>query len=274
MEKNEHPLVSVIMGIYNCADTLTEAINCIIHQTYSNWELIMCDDGSTDTTYLIADSIKNKYCDRIVLLQNDSNKGLNYTLNRCLKECKGNYIARMDADDVCDPERFAIEVEWLEKNRDYAIVSTDMLFFDETGDWGMIQHPDFPKKIDFVKESPFCHAPCMVRKEAFDAVSGYTVDSKLLRVEDYHLWIKMYSAGYKGANIHLPLYKMRDDRNAYSRRSFQSRKNEAYVKRLAVNKLHLPYWMMIYSLRPIITGLMPEFIYKQLHKKRLSNSGD
>ena len=63
---------------------------------------------------------------------------------------------------------------------------------------GNISHPEYPKKEDFLHGSPFCHAPCMVRKEAYDAVKGYTEKKRLLRVEDYHLWIKMYEVGYRG----------------------------------------------------------------------------
>ena len=68
--------------------------------TYPDWELIMCDDGSTDHTYAIAEKYKNAYPEKIQLLKNPSNKGLNYTLNRCLEVAKGEYIARMDGDDV------------------------------------------------------------------------------------------------------------------------------------------------------------------------------
>ena len=97
--------VSIIMGIYNCAETLPEAIESILNQTYLNWELIMCDDGSSDDTWKIAIRYAEKYPDKIKILKNESNKGLNYTLNRCLKKATGKYIARMDGDDISMPER-------------------------------------------------------------------------------------------------------------------------------------------------------------------------
>ena len=262
--------VSVIMGIYNCEQTLTDAIECILNQTYSNWELILCDDGSVDGTYAIAQEISKTYPDKIVLLRNDRNHGLNYTLNRCLGVATGEYIARMDADDLCSPTRFEIEVAELDKEPEIAIVSTDMVFFDETGTWGRISHPAYPQPKDFLSGSPFCHAPCMVRKEAYDAVSGYSESPHLLRVEDYHLWMKMYKAGFSGKNIPDPLYQMRDDQNAYSRRKFRYRLNEAYVRILVVLELKLPIVGLIYSLRPILIGLLPAKIYDYLHKKNLS----
>ena len=108
----------------------------------------------------------------IVLLKNEKNMGLNHTLNRCLQAASGEYIARMDADDLCSRDRFETEINVLKNEPDIAIVSTDMEFFDETGVWGYIRHPEYPTKKDFVRESPFCHAPCMVRKTAYDKVNG------------------------------------------------------------------------------------------------------
>lgn len=265
------PKISVIMGVYNCAATLKESLESIVRQTEKDWELILCDDGSEDNTYLIAKEFQAKYPSKIIVLQNIKNRGLNYTLNKCLKYARGKYIARMDGDDRCSKVRFEKEVQLLEAHPDIAIVSTDMTFFDESGTWGLIQHPASPTAIDFLRESPFCHAPCMVRKEAYKRVGGYTESPNLLRVEDYHLWIKMYAAGFKGANIHEPLYEMRDDRNAYSRRKFRYRINEAYVKSLAVKRLHLPVYGYVFALRPIVVGLLPRKLYDRMHKKRLHN---
>ena len=90
-----------------------------------------------------------------------------------------------------------------------------------------------------------------------------------MRVEDYHLWMKMMEAGFKGKNIQKCLYQMRDDRNAFSRRKFRYRLNEAYVRCLAVKHLKLPFYGYIYALRPLAVGMLPPAVYKFLHKKRL-----
>ncbi len=262
--------ISILMGIYNCAALLPEAIDSILAQTYQDWELILCDDGSQDNTYTIAEAYVRQYPDKIILLKNEKNRGLNHTLNRCLAAASGEYIARMDGDDRCVPERFAEELAVLEQEPDIAIVSSDMGYFDETGVWGNISHPDYPQPKDFLHGTPFCHAPCMVRKEAFDAVRGYSEELRLLRVEDYHLWLKMYKAGFRGKNIHRQLYFMRDDRNAYSRRKFRYRINEAYVRALVVKDLKLPIWGYVYCLRPILVGLLPGWLYDILHKKNLA----
>lgn len=262
----ENKKISVIMGIYNCEKTFAEALECIITQTYENWEIIMCDDGSSDGTVKVAKEYIEKYPDRIFLLRNKKNIGLNKTLNKCLKVAKGDYVARMDGDDLCSKNRFEKEVEILNKCPEIAIVSTDMEFFDENGVWGKTHVIKYPQKKDFVKATQFCHAACMVRREAYQAVDGYSIAKNLLRVEDYHLWVKMYAKGYRGVNIQETLYSMRDDRNAQSRRKFKYRLNEAYVKFYAVNVLGLPQKNYIFCLRPIIIGLLPKRIYKVLHR--------
>lgn len=268
-EIDTSPEISVIMGIYNCERTLREAIESIVNQTFTNWEIVLCDDGSSDNTYSIAEQYREKYPDKIILLKNDSNKGLNVTLNRCLSVARGKYIARMDGDDRCSCLRFEKELLALQGEPDLSIVSTDMEYFDETGTWGCISHPAYPVAKDFLYGTPFCHAPCLVKKEAYDAVGGYSEADRLLRVEDYHLWMKMYAQGFKGRNIHEALYQMRDDRNAYARRKMKYRVNEAYVRCLAVKELKIPIIGYIYALRPILVGLLPTSIYDFFHRKNL-----
>lgn len=261
------PRISVIMGIYNCAPTLQEALNCLYAQTYQDFEIILCDDGSKDDTYKIAQDNAN-FHSNIKLIKNSHNMGLNQTLNNCLAIAQGELIARMDGDDTCSPDRFEKEVRVLDAHPELAIVSTDMSFFDENGIWGQTNVLLQPRPIDFLKQTRFCHAACLVRKEAYDAVGGYSIGKRLLRVEDYHLWIKMYAKGYRGYNIPEPLYHMRDDRNANARKKFKYRINESYVKLLAINMFNLPLWNYMYCLRPILIGLLPQFVYNYLHHKK------
>ena len=257
--------VSVLMGIYNCAPYLEEALNSLMGQTFQDFKIILCEDGSTDDTYRVAKAYAEK-CDKIILIRNDRNRGLNYTLNRCLELADTEYCARMDGDDISLPTRFEKEVKFLDEHPDYAIVTTPMKHFDETGVYKTGVGGFEPKLSDFPKYSPFCHAPCMVRTEAYKAVGGYTVADNLLREEDYHLWIKMYQKGYRGYTIKEPLYMMRDDRNAAKRRNFKARKNESYVKHLAIKMLHLPFYYHIYCLKPLVLGIMPNWLYNFLYK--------
>lgn len=259
--------VSVLMGIYNCERTLAEAIDSIINQTFKDWELIICDDGSSDKSYSIAEKYRDSYKEKIVLISNPYNCGLNITLNNCLSLAKGQYIARMDGDDISLPTRFQEEVNFLDEHPEYAIVSTPMVYFDEQGDFKTGSQSGEPSINNFAKGTQFCHAACMVRREAYLAVNGYSVDKTSLRVEDWDLWIRMYEKGFRGFNIPKPLYKMRDDRTAYKRRQFKYRINDSRVSASAVKKLHLPKKYYIYTLRPIIVGLLPVKVYMYLHKR-------
>lgn len=263
-------LISVIMGIYNCAETLPEALDSIISQTYTNWELILCDDGSSDQTYAVAEEYRKKYPEKIILLQNEKNCGLNITLNRCLEQAHGTYIARMDGDDLSLPKRFEKEIEILETHPEFALVSTDMYFFDETGIWGRTNKKKEPDPADMVLHTPHCHAPCLVRKEAYEAVGGYSVGKIYERVEDRDLWYKMYAKGYRGMNLDEPLYEMRDDRNALSRRKFKYRINGFLVGVRVIRQFRLSPVYYIKALRPLVVGLLPKPVYRWLHKKHLS----
>ena len=259
--------VSILMGIYNCEGTLEEAIDSILNQTFEDWELIICDDGSSDCSYSIAEKYRDEYKEKIVLLSNSKNCGLNITLNNCLRVAKGEYIARMDGDDISAPTRLQEEVEFLDEHPEYAIVSTPMIYFDEQGKFRTGCQSGEPILKDFAKGTQFCHAPCMVRREAYLAVNGYSVENKRLRVEDWDLWIRMYEKGFRGFNIPKPLYWMRDDRSAIKRRLFKYRINESRVSISAVKKLHLPKKYYIYALKPIIVGLLPLEVYIYLHKR-------
>lgn len=255
------------MGIYNCAPTLQDALDSLYAQTYQDFEIILCDDGSKDNTYELALENQKKH-PNIVLLSNPCNMGLNQTLNNCLAVARGEYIARMDGDDICMPDRFKTELCFLEGHPEYAIVSTPMEYFDEKGTFMTGKGRGEIKPEHFKHGSPICHAPCMVRKEAYDKVGGYSVSPKLLRVEDYNLWFKMYAAGYKAYMLEKPYYRMRDDRIAKNRRKWSGRINEHYVMSTGFKMLGLPWYYQLYAFRPLIIGMLPGFVYDWLHKSR------
>lgn len=260
------------MGIYNCASTLCEAIDSILGQTFTDWQLVLCDDGSSDETYQLASMYQKQYPEQIILLKNPKNMGLNYTLNRCLAHSEGKYIARMDGDDISLPTRLEEEANFLDLHPEYAIVSTPMIFFDENGDWGKCSCIEKPCKQDFIKHSPVhCHAPCMIRREAYLHVGGYTEDNRMLRFEDVNLWYKLYAHGYLGYNLDTPLYKMRDDRAAVSRRGLRSRMNGVYVTYVGFKLFHFPWYLYSYVvldfLKHFIKGVIPKRLYLKFHKR-------
>lgn len=261
--------ISVLMGIYNCADTLPMALDSLYAQTYQDFKLILCDDGSTDNTYEVAKAYADKY-DNILLLQNKENIKLAATLNRCLKHADTEYIARMDGDDISLPERFEKQIAFLDYHTEYAVVSTSMIYFDERGDWGQGNPNATPNKESFKKGTPHAHAPCMVRTSVMNQVGGYTVSKYLERGQDYYLWYKIYKSGYKGYNLQEPLYKMRDDKDAMKRRTFKSRYYNFIVQKKVMKDLGIKN-AFLYSFPELLKGFIPNFAMGIIRKNRMRN---
>ncbi len=268
MENAKAPLISILMGVYNCASTVEEAIQSILDQTVTDWEFIICDDGSTDDTYEVVRTIAEKD-PRIVLIQNEHNMGLAPTLNNCLRIARGTYTARMDGDDICAPDRFEKELAALEADPDCAVVSCAMISYDEGGEYGLSIYPEKPDKEDFFKMSPFCHAGCMMRRAVLQKLGGYNTSDDVQRFEDYDLWYRLYKAGYYGRNLSEPLYSMRDDRSAFRRRKMKYRIKSVRMGLIVYRdfKPGIRYFPGIIA--PVIKGLLPEFLYTYLRRKKL-----
>lgn len=258
--------ITVLMGIYNCAPTLQEALDSLYAQTYKNFKIVMCDDGSKDNTLKIAEENARMH-ENVIVIKNERNMGLNYTLNHCLEYADTEYCARMDGDDISLPTRFEKEIKFLDEHPEYAVVSTPMIYFDECGDFRWGKGKGEVEAKDFVHGTPICHAPSMSRTDVIKSVGGYSVGKNLLRVEDYHLWFKVYAAGHKLYMLNKCLYKMRDDRSAIARRNWITRRNEAYVKHKGYNMIGLPWWYQIYTIEPILKYFAPQWIYRFFHRR-------
>lgn len=262
--------ISIIMGIYNCADTLREALDSILAQTYTDWEMIMCDDCSTDNTMEVAQEYVDRY-DNFLLINNKNNSRLAATLNHCLEYAESDYIARMDGDDISIPERFAVQVSFLDAHPEYALVSCSMINFDKDGDWGVQTKPEKPCIRDFIYTSPFCHAPVMMRRKILNEVGNYTVKKELRRGQDFYLWHKFYHMGYKGYNLQTPYYKMRDDKNAAKRRTFKDDLYGTKIHLEVMSNLNIPLYKRIRAFKGIFIGLLPTSLRAWAHKKKLQN---
>lgn len=266
------PRVSVIMATYNCSDTLRQSIDSILGQTYTDWEFVICDDCSTDATYNILSEYAERYPDKFVIIKNEKNSKLAFSLNHCLKYAKGEYIARMDGDDISLPERFEKQVDFLDSHKEYALVGVAMIPFDEKGEYSPRYGIEMPCDRDLLKRSPFFHATIMMRKEAYDKIGAYHVSKRTMRAQDYDMWFRFFEAGYKGYNMQEPLYKVLEDASAIKRRTFQSRMYEVGTKILGYKRLKYPWYLYVYALHPIIAALIPVGVMQKYHKYRDSKS--
>ncbi len=253
--------ISIIMGIYNCADTLPEAIDSIIAQTYTDWELIMCDDCSTDDTYKVAEEYKNKYPEKIILIRNEINSRLAFSLNHCLKYATGKYIARMDGDDISAPDRFEKQIKYLKENPDVDLVGTYIRRFDGNVFADIVTMPTKPNKFTMRNTVPFVHATVMTYKRVYDELNGYTVAKETARAEDADLWFRFFAADFKGVTIPEPLYFVRENVNAIKRRTLKSRWDALKVVRKGFKLLKYPkWWILIPTIKTIFKSITPVWI--------------
>lgn len=191
-----NPLVSIILPAYNCEKYIRKTIDSLLHQTYTHFDLLIINDGSTDTTSAIIDGYTDA---RIQHIRNDGNKGLIYTLNRGLELAKGKYIARIDADDICLPTRLEKQVDWLEKNPKTAIVATQIIFINEldepTGNWPLDMQCITATKIKkaMLWQSCIAHPTVLMRSEI---IKQYHYSTQQKHSEDYDLWLQVLSDGH------------------------------------------------------------------------------
>lgn len=261
--------VSVVMGLYNCEKTLRTSLDSLVKQTFQDFDVILCDDGSTDGTLRLAEEYVKRFPDSYHLLVNSSNKGLAFSLNKCLIFAKGDYIARMDADDYSLPDRFKQQVAFLDNHPQYDFVGSSVDLFDEAGTWGIRRMPEKPQKRDFLFVSPFVHPTLMIRESALSAVERYDTSKKMLRAEDYDLFMRLYANGYTGYNIQDCLVQFREDSAARKRRSYRLRLDEAKVRLAGFKQLKLLPEGYPYVIKPLIVGLIPQSILRMIKRQKI-----
>lgn len=259
-------IVDIIMGVYNEEDVIGRAIESILNQQDENWRLLVCDDGSTDNTFNIIEGYGKKFPDKIIVLKNEINRGLSYSLNKMIKKTNAKYIARMDADDVSNSVRIKEEREFLDNHLEYAMVGSAVNKFDDDGIFASKIYPENPSKKDFFWNNPFAHSTIMIRSEVLKELGGYRDIPRTLRCEDYDLWMRLYEKGYRGYNLRNVLLNYYESRRSYGKRRFRYRLNEAATR---FDGYRRNGWLLsgfIYTLKPIFVGIIPANILMRWRK--------
>lgn len=259
------------MGVYNQYSEieLMQAVHSILAQTLTDFEFIVYDDGSEEAAagYLRKLSGLDQ---RIRVIRNDENRGLAFSLNRCIGEARGRYLARMDADDISLPDRLRKEVQFLETHPEYAWVGSNAKIFEHENIWGTLVMAEEPNQYNFLPFSPFIHPSVMFRRELFETGSAYKVSQETLRCEDYELFLRLYQQGLRGYNLQEVLFLYRQDVSSYKKRTFKTRFNEAKVRSRYFPQMDLPKQKQaVYILRPVVTGLLPYWLIAFYKKGRL-----
>lgn len=205
------------MSVYNAEKYLVEAIQSILAQTYKDFEFIIINDGSTDNSLNIIDKYKNS--DHRVVLIDRENKGLIASLNEGLENAKGKYIARMDADDVSEPERFKKQIEAMEKENIDICGGHYFLIKEDSSINGLNLTPRSHELcfLALTSNVPFAHPSVMIRKEFLNNHNLRYGQSQYQVAEDLDLWVRMYDDNAKFGNVDDVIFRYRIIKNSLSK---------------------------------------------------------
>lgn len=204
---NKNPVVSVVMSVYNAEKYLDAAIRSILEQTYNNFEFIIINDGSNDRSLEIIKKYKNED-DRIVLISRE-NRGLISSLNEGIVKARGEYIVRMDADDISLPFRIEKQLQVMEHEKDIVVCGSWINIFGENTNEKVARYFEYDKQIkaNLLVSCCFAHPSVMIRKDAFTN-NNILYDERFKNAEDYYLWTQLAKVG-KFYNIPEILLKYR-----------------------------------------------------------------
>jgi glycosyltransferase involved in cell wall biosynthesis len=226
------PKISVVMSVYNADKYLKDSIESILSQTFTDFEFIIINDGSTDKSFEILKYYENK--DSRIKIISRENKGLIYSLNEGIKLAKGEYIARMDADDISYPDRFKIQLDYIKENN-LILCGTWANIINEFGEkTGEMTYPPKSEKIKIfgLLHNPFIHSSLIFKKDIFDKVGGYNPAFK--HIEDYELWTRIMFK-YKTDNIEENLLQYRVHENQITKKNnTEMRLKGLYIRFLAL----------------------------------------
>jgi len=275
MSKHDIPPISVVMSVYNGERYLREAIESILDQTFEDFEFIIIDDGSTDSSAEIVREYKDK---RIRLVQ-QKNAGLAVALNRGIELAKGTYIARMDADDIAFPERLSIQYAYMEAHPDVDILGGHAFLIDAEGfRCGEKRKPINPKAISRAIEyaCPLIHPTYFVRACVYREIDGYR--SLFLAGQDYDFLLRAYDMGKIIANVddyilsyRIDVENSRPARDRYqmliTRIALQLHKQRVnYGHEMAATLAAVPSYFKSVGVRFVVANKCRNFFLMRLHK--------
>jgi glycosyltransferase involved in cell wall biosynthesis len=207
--KTHQPIISVVMSVYNAELYLEEAIESVISQTFKDFEFIIIDDGSSDSSLKIIQKFSSR--DNRIVCISRKNKGIIHSLNEGLNASSGLYIARMDSDDISCPERLEIQYKFMVENK-LDICGGDYISIDRDGlpkNLYKVAKEDFEILLTMASNVPFAHPSVMIKK-------SFLIDHGLMygvfghrSAEDLDLWMNMYDAGAKFGNLGACILKYR-----------------------------------------------------------------
>ena len=248
------------MSVFNQEKYLEESIKSILSQTFRDFEFIVVNDACSDRSYEILKYWADKDS-RIKIIANEENIGLTKSLNKAIKEARGEYVARQDADDISLPERLEKQVSFLDKHPEIKILGTFGYIIDENGKvlGGYRTSVSYANiKRDLIKKNPFMHTSVMIKKEIINKVGDY--NEKFNVSQDYELWFRILRVAI-GENLPLFLVKKRWHNDMISiKKDKEQIKNTIFFRKQAIEKGDYPKICYIYLLRPYLSSKLPIFL--------------
>lgn len=265
------PLVSILMPVYKTASYLREAMDSVLSQTFTDFELIVLNDCSPDNAEDILDTYNDS---RIVRYKGEKNVGLGNVLNVGLGMARGKYIARMDSDDISLPNRLQVQVDYLGKHPEIDLVSVGMQLFGVKNDIWIRESDPEKVKITALFFSPILHASSVWRRDSFEKL-GLRFRQEMVPAEDYDLWTRALLNGLKLVNLPDVLYKYRihDNQATVQTDKTTARSREvqiAYLKSALPSLSEKDVWTFPEKLWPVFfANLRDGFFDRKLLAKRL-----
>ncbi|WP_179293907.1 glycosyltransferase [Candidatus Methanoperedens nitratireducens] len=265
------PKVSIIMSVYDGIDIrfLYKAMDSIFNQTFKNIEvIIVLDDVKREDIKECVYFSDKGFEKKLILLENSKEEGFVACLNKAIEKSTGDYIARMDSDDISLPNRIEKQVKFLEENKEidtlgtfaYEIDEADQIIFENSMP---ISYEEI--KRNFLIRNPFIHPTLMFRRAFFEKVGPYNPVYRYM--EDYELWCRMLYKGVYAENLPEFLYMFRVDKNFYKRRSgFKKAILNAKIKYSFIKNMHLPPHAFLYLIIPFIVKTAPEPLSKLFYR--------
>ena len=289
-----NPPITVLMPVYNSEAFLNAAIESVLNQTFTNFEFLIVNDGSTDSSLDIITSYKDK---RIKIKNNNQNTGITKSLNMGLNLAKGIYIARMDADDISRKDRLEIQYNYITKNPDTVLVGSWVTIINNKGQ--KLNEAHFNCHFSDIfghmfLGNQFAHSSVFFKKDVINNIGGY--DNSFKSAQDYDLWFRVLEKKYKAANIPEFLVDYRDHndnisnikksnqeyyaclsiKNAYNN-IFNKKitiKNISLIRKYIFEKKHMSIWKLIliyYCLNKLKNSLKKIKIYDAANFEFLNN---
>lgn len=264
-----NPEISIIMSVFNDEKFLKESIESILQQTFNNYEFIICNDCSTDSSGKIIEEYLQKDS-RIIYIYNEKNLGLSASLNRCIEIAKAPYIVRMDSDDISKRDRLEKQYNFLIDHQMYDVLSGQAELIDSSGNiYSLTKMEEKELNIlEAVKKTQIIHPTVIMKRESLKKIGNYTVSELTRRGQDYDLWMKFLLNKYKIFISSDIFIQYRVDPLMMKKRKYKYRITEFKMKYYWMKKIHAPILYYLYAFKPLIVGILPNNIIYIYHKWR------